>query len=88
MSRETGRERGGVDRDEKNVSNLRSIRSVPAQNHHRVGAKENGKEREKKQRCEVVAWLLCGLRFERASFPPISSHEKGPEGERRDASKR
>lgn len=44
--------------------------------------------REKKQRCEVVAWLLCGLRFERASFPPISSHEKGPEGEKRDASKR
>ena len=46
MSSDRQREEG-VERDEKYVSNIRSIKSVPAQIHHRVGAKENKKEREK-----------------------------------------
>lgn len=77
--RADGERRGqeGRGNGDKNVSNIRSIEKRTSASHHRVGAKED--ERERKS--NGVRWLLCRLMFERASFRPISSHEKGP-GER------
>lgn len=54
MSKDGQRE-GGVDRDEKYVSNIRSIRSVPdAKSPPPRGSKENVKERKKSN---GVRWL-------------------------------
>jgi hypothetical protein len=66
---------GGRGSRDKNVSNIRSIKKRTSASHHRVGAK---KEDERERKSNGVRWLLCGLMFERASFRPISSHEKGP----------